>query len=168
MMHILNVIIGIISGTPLWVWAIFAYLIFIGIKSLDSQKIFLPRLLIIPVLMLGLRYKVFLLNDGILPLLYLLSGLVLGLGLGIFSATVTKIKQTQKYLTIELPGSPAMLIILILFFCEKYAFGYIQATNQVLAKSLLIYDFSIGGLFSGYLLGKTIWFLYTSYTTKNS
>jgi hypothetical protein len=41
-------LLKIISGTPKWVWFVFGYLIFIGIRATGTRIVYIPKLSIIP------------------------------------------------------------------------------------------------------------------------
>ena len=43
---------AILSGTPVWVWALFAYLLFRGITALRAREMTPARMLVLPVIFL--------------------------------------------------------------------------------------------------------------------
>ena len=60
--HLLPQLLKIISDTPTWIWFVFGYLIFIGIRATDNRIVYIPKLFIIPLVLSRLKYKVFLLS----------------------------------------------------------------------------------------------------------
>src|SRR6056300_374376 len=61
--HLLPQLLIIISGTPTWVWFVFGYLIFIGIRATSTRIVYIPKLFIIPLVLSGLKYKVFMTSN---------------------------------------------------------------------------------------------------------
>lgn len=49
--------INAIVGAPLWVWAILGYLLFVGVKAMRAQFIYLPKIFILPVVFVILNFK---------------------------------------------------------------------------------------------------------------
>lgn len=122
---------------------------------MNERTIYLPRLFIIPILITALKYKVFMYAGPEIWLFYL-TGLTIGLLMGNKIANREKIESTTGALKIKLPGNYSTLTILMIFFCIKYMFGYIEATNKILPSYLSALEISINGLFSGYFLGKAL------------
>lgn len=153
-------ILKIIAGTPIWVWGVFAYLIFVGIKASKQRVVYIPKLFIIPVILSALKYKIFLSASFSVYLSYF-ACLALGMMIGF------KIAQGQKFetlnnLQVKLPGDYSTISILMTFFVIKYIFGYINAINHELYQDLSILELSASGIFSGYFLGKASFYLKNS------
>lgn len=151
-----------ISGTPVWVWVVFVYLLLVGLKATRNRIIYLPKLYIIPIILIGLQYDTFISGNVFYIALYF-SLLCVGLGIGVLSVLRTPIKIFKDLKSIELPGSYSTLIILFLFFCVKYIFGYLQATNPMLYGQNEFLEISIGAAFSGFFLGRTLNYTYRFY-----
>lgn len=62
--NLLLSIVKVISSAPPWVWVVLRYLIFIGISAIKPRSVYIPNLFIIPVILSGLKYKIFM--DGTL------------------------------------------------------------------------------------------------------
>lgn len=154
----------LVTNTPLWVWAAFAYLLFIGIKATTPRTIFIPKLFIIPLVLTCLKYKVFL-NLERATFLYYSITLLLALLIGFFVGKNENIQLTKQKLTIFLPGNFSTLILLLIFFSIKYVFGYLNATNQELYSQIALWEIIISALFSGFFLGKAL--LYSYYYKKH-
>ncbi|NRA73805.1 MAG: hypothetical protein HRU36_03580 [Rickettsiales bacterium] len=162
--NLFSFIFNMIMGTPSWVWFIFGYLLFVGIKATTSRIVYLPKLLIIPIVLTGTKYKAFM-NATIAIWSNYLVCFLIGILVGFKFAESQKIKVVKSHLKIELSGSYSTLIILISFFTVKYVFGYLYATHQGLYKELIVFEIGISGIFSGYFLGKAI--KYLSYYLRN-
>ncbi len=148
-----------ITGTPFWVWGIFAYLLFVGIKSRHDHVVYLPKLFIVPAVLLGLKYKVFMTGNSTDVLVYIAS-MIVGIGIGFFIASKIPIKVLKDLKSIELPGTYSTFVILLSFFFIKYIFGYLKGTNPDLAAEYFVFDILFSALFSGYFLGRAISYLY--------
>lgn len=160
--NLLEFVKNAISGTPVWVWVIFVYLSLVGLKATRNRVIYLPKLYIIPIILIGLQYETFFSKNNFYIALYL-SLLFIGLGVGILSVLKTPIKILKDLKSIELPGSYSTLIILLLFFCVKYIFGYLEATNPILYGQYEFFEISINAAFSGFFLGRTLTYTYRFY-----
>ena len=148
-------ILKAIMGTPIWVWFVFAYLLFIGFKAMKSHDVLLPKLFIIPVVLTGFKYQIFL--NANLPIFFCYF---LGLGVSMFfgwkEAGREKVKPIKGKLKIKLPGNYATMVILMTFFCIQYIFGYLHAANQEFSEGLRLIEIGVSGVFSGYLLGRAM------------
>lgn len=123
MYTIIHFIITTLQGTPLWVYALFTYLISLGIKNLKTQKISLYKLIGFPLFFL--LWRLYALTkrgsnafDYTIYLVALIGGIVLGYT--IFSQFKTKLDR--KKFEILVPGNRLFLILLIIIFFTKYFF----------------------------------------------
>jgi hypothetical protein len=150
-----NIFLNTITGTPLWVWGLFAYLLYIGFKSTRARVVPIAKLFIMPAILFGLKYKTFLSGNMSLILCYFIS-LIIGLGIGFYLARQTKVIIHKSSKAIELPGEHSTCILLLSFFCMKYAFGYVQSTTPELPLQYLMIETAISAMFSGYFLGRSL------------
>ncbi len=122
----MNEVGEIILGTPWWVWILFAYLIFVGVRAIRARVVYLPKLFIIPAILLYLK------KDVILSPYFAVFGVV-GLYTGFVIAKKINLKPISGELSIELPGTYSTLLLLLGFFLIKYFFGYLHYTNTEIA-----------------------------------
>lgn len=87
----LKFIFQAIIGTPFWVWGVFIYILFVGLKAVRTQIISLSRLFIVPVILVGINYKLFLSGNSFNIIIYLLF-ITIGFGIGILVGYKTSIK----------------------------------------------------------------------------
>ncbi|MBL3284897.1 hypothetical protein Sarmat_00756 [Rickettsiales endosymbiont of Paramecium tredecaurelia] len=146
----------IIKGTPLYIWGVLAYLLFVGIKSVKTRVIYLPKLFIIPLVLLSMKYKTFLSED----VLVFCFAIIVGGTSGFFMHFKHKIKVIKKEVAVEVPGGYGTLIILLSFFIIKYYFGYLRSADPDLFLKYSIIESIISGLFSGYCIGRALMFSY--------
>lgn len=152
----MNEVIEIISGTPLYVWGILFYLLYVGIKNTKRSVIHLPKLFIIPLVLLAIKYESLFSGDFLFTFVAILMGALVG----ILRYSYYKIKIIEKEKSVEIPGNYEILIILISFFLLKYFFGYLQQENILTYMRYYKIDYFISGLFSGYLFGRALYFTY--------
>lgn len=152
----MNEFVHIIKGTPLYVWAILCYLLFIGIKNIKTRVIYLPKLFIIPLILLAIKYKTLLSDDALVLCLVIMGGSIASF----FINTGNTITIIKKEGAIEVPGGYGTLIILVSFFIVKYYFGYLNSTDPDLFLKYSIIESVISGLFSGYFIGRALRYTY--------
>jgi hypothetical protein len=91
---------GIITNTPWWVWLIFFYLIFVGKQSTKSRSIYLPKLFIIPIILLLVKYEVFLSVNA----WFYIGCMIVGIVIGYVANRLKKLKINKETAVIEIPG----------------------------------------------------------------
>lgn len=145
-------LIKLVQGTPLWVWGIFAYLLFVGVRGTKKRVVWVPQLFIIPVILISLKYKFFL-TGGINVFAYL-AAMLGGMVGGILVSKRTMLTVLKKEYSIELEGDYSLLFLLLTFFAIKYFFGMMQSIAPLQIAPFLICEAIISGCVSGYLLGR--------------
>ncbi len=156
-------VLSAFQGTPVWVWVVLCYLLIIGILAMHKRVVYVPRLLITPVLIFGLLYRLNL-SDTSVVLTFI--SLICGCIVGYFLTQRIPIKVIN-HRSIEIAGTYTTFITLMLFFCIKYAFGYLKATHPDLAYSYIFFEAPVTVLFSGYFLGVASSYLYRWYIGRN-
>lgn len=145
-----------IEGTPLWVWLVLCYLIFVGIRALKASIVSLPKLFLIPFLFLAIQYKLFFSSDAAIFIATIL--LTMLLSFIVHTQKSVEILKTEK--AVKLPGSTFLLLTLIFVFVLKYFFGYLKTTAPDLAARYAIINIIISGILSGYFLGRATCYVY--------
>ncbi|MFK8040676.1 MAG: hypothetical protein AB8B67_05050 [Rickettsiaceae bacterium] len=125
----------------------FEYLVFIGIRATGTRIIYIPKFFIIPLVLSGLKYKLFLTGNISVWLGYFICLVVASFASYKYSA-MQKIKIITERMSVQLPGTYCTLIVLMAFFVVKYFFGYIGATNPTYYNDIKIFELSISGIFS--------------------
>lgn len=149
---------SVLTNTPIWVWGILAYIVFVGIQATKERIVSIPKLFIIPVILITIRYQVFLSEHA---LLFGLS-ICVGAGLG-FWITAKKPGVILKDInSVKLPGSYVTLVMLLSFFLLKYAFGYLNSVQNPIALEYASIEVFVSALLTGSFLGRGIYYLYRS------
>ena len=154
-----EVIKPFISGTPWWVWGIFLYVLFVGLKAFRRRIIYLPKLFIIPLVLFAIKVPLFITASHIELLSYILM-LFMGLLFGGVLGHKTNIECLEKQKSVVCPGNCYTLILLLLFFGLKYTFGFWRATNVSLATEYQFVEMAASGLISGLFLGRALLFVW--------
>lgn len=163
--NLLGLIIEAVKGTPIWVWGILAYILYVGFKSTRNTVVYLPIFTIMPIILLFLQFRISPVN---INLSFYAAFPIMGSLMGIIIAYKTPIKILKKIKSIEVSGNHSTLIILILIFLIKYFFGYMQKTQQENLNLYLLYDAYITILSFGYFSGKSLYYVYKFYSEKEN
>jgi teichoic acid transport system permease protein len=161
---VLSVIWNILSGTPWWVYGLFGYLLYVGIKALKDHSLSLPKLFISPLLV---NILAFFNNDassthpmtykvGIWIVCFLVGALVSWL----FSRHAP-LQFNKEKLLISFPGTGAILLIGIGIFVVRYFWGAMEAIHTQPWNPLLHYLRTASlSLLSGFITGRPLYYLY--------
>ncbi len=152
----LDEFIKIITNTPVWVWGALCYLLFVGFKAMRTRIVRLPKLFVMPIVFLGLRYKLFFASNVEVYISLLLFCFVVGF----ITASNATIKILKELKSIELPGNYTTITISIFFFLVKYTLGYLEATRPELVSQCSFADLVISGCLIGYFLGHMSCYVY--------
>ena len=149
----------IISHTPLYVWAILAFLMYRGVYALADRAISLRNLFIIPAVMLYLSLdsmaRKFGLHDAVLSLWAL--GAVVSAALT-YRMARGPLSIDRSAGTLVQRGSWVPLVLMLAIFFSKYAIAVVFAMQPALsdnmaAVSIVCLTF---GLFNGVFLGRLL------------
>ncbi len=151
----------ILHRTPLWVWALFALLLYRGIRALRPRQLSVSRTFLLPVLFLvwvlvsihgevtDLRaaYEAFTAS--------MVTSVVLGWMLWSRAGRATYHPQTRM---IERPGSPITLVLLVLAFASKFVLMTMLARDHGLAADAAFSAAfgGVSGLIAGMVWGGTL------------
>lgn len=146
---------AIITGTPIWVWGILAYIMYVGIQATKERIVWIPKLFIIPIILIALKYQVFLSEHA------LLSGLSIcgGTGLGFWVTTKNSGIILKEISSVKLPGSYITLVFLLSFFLLKYVFGYLSSAHNPIAVEYASVDVIVSSVLTGYFLGRGLYYV---------
>lgn len=147
---------GILSQTPLWVWALLAMLVWLGSLGLKRRRMALRRVAIIPLVFIlwglsGLAARPF---DAVSIATLWLGGLLIGVGLGLATGPrVLGVDAARR--EVDLPGSGWPLARNLIIFFAHYALTVAAAILTEHKAALLQADIVVSGASAGYFTG---WF----------
>lgn len=147
----------ILSHTPVYVWAILAFLVFRGVLALRERDITVTRLTIIPVLMLVLALQSIASRFG-LGSLAMLAWLVAATAVALQRRTfgASRLVAGPRPGSLRMGGSWTPLLMMLTIFAIKYAMAVAQAVQPQLAQDGMFAWSACGllGLCNGYFLGQ--------------
>jgi hypothetical protein len=156
----MNNLLPILQAAPLWVWALLALLLFLGIRSLRTRAVPVASLVALPLAFFGLSVSNLLPLDHLAPLRIgvWIAALLVGTVPGWFSIRARRIAVDRTRRRITMPGSVMPLILMLAAFAGGFYFGYLFARYPELKTdpATLIMASTYRGLMSGYFLGQTI------------
>ena len=153
-------IINILSHTPIWVWGLLAALVALGFSQTRPRHVTPWRLLMLPLVLLGLGLWSMAPGFMVLPLAALVWLAALGAGVALLAGRPPRagaewLPAEQR---IRLPGSWMPMLLILVVFSLRYAANVGMAINpgwrnapEVLLPLALLY-----GGFSGLLLGRAL------------
>lgn len=153
-------LLQIITHTPKWVFALFALLLWVGLKQLMPSRPGLSRLTLMTVAMMALSVYGLLSTFGDQPLALAgfavaalaMASLVL---LRPLPAAVAYDAAAQRF---SLPGSAVPLVLMMGIFCTKYAVGVALSLQPALVHQVLV-ACTVGtlyGVFSGLFAARAL------------
>ncbi|MGE8186268.1 hypothetical protein [Pseudomonas sp. NPDC086278] len=150
-----------LQNTPLWVYAVFLLLCYIGIKALSPTRESKTSLMLTPPIFLV--WSLYSLNLTLNPTLSIscwLAAVAVGsvLALVIFSRNGLELDQAQTGVVV--PGTAKTLVIYLLFFAVNYYFGYEAEVNPEYSATLpmVLLKACASGFASGLFCGRSIRF----------
>ena len=150
-------LIQMISHTPLYVWAILAFLIYRGVLAASTREVAFKRLFIIPVVMLALSLQDIGAKFGLgsTPLAAWAAG-ALCTGLLIWRLGASGIAAGSTADTVRVRGSWAPLALMMAIFMTKYATAVSMAIRPALAGHavFMVAVCALFGCFNGYFMGR--------------
>ncbi|MGB7193165.1 MAG: DUF6622 family protein [Collimonas pratensis] len=150
----------IISHTPLWVWALLAFLVYRGVLASVDRELTLKKLAIIPLVMLALSWQGVSTVFGILalPMLcWLLAAAV--------AATLTwrlfrkdRVSAYPERGVVFQRGSWLPLMLMMGIFLTKYTVGVTLAMHPALAQdtAFTVVVCTLYGVFNGMFIGRLL------------
>src|SRR5713101_440841 len=144
----------ILTNTPLWVFALLAYLIWQGSQSLRPRTQPIWRMLIVPLVffLMGLSRLVTARDRGIEPLLGWLVAAVL-FALLALSLRPTLLAVDRKSGTVTRPGSSTPLARNIMVFVLQYGVAVATAMKLEPHAAVAIIGHAVSGASAGYFSG---------------
>jgi hypothetical protein len=150
-------LIQILSHTPVYVWAILAFMVYRGVVALRERETTLRSLFIIPVVMLALSLQDIAAKFGasLLPLsAWAGAALVVALLVWKFSGAGISAGATSG--SVRVHGSRAPLALMMAIFLTKYATAVTLAIQPQASHHALfpVAVCTLFGVFNGYFLGR--------------
>jgi len=152
----MKLVLGIVAHTPLWVFALFAYLVWQGVQAMQPRATPIWRALIVPGVFIvwGISRIGFGHQDSAWPrVAWIVAALAL-LPLGVLTPRPFDVDRATGQ--IIRPGSPFGLVRNLIVFASQYAVGVISAIDAGDRVLAIIVGRAISGATAGYFIGATI------------
>lgn len=165
MINFIEFFLAALKGTPWWVYAIFVYIVILGISTLKTHTISLYKLLVFTLLFLGLSiYGLMSKAQGLLDVTLWSGAFCSGLIVSYFLFKDIKTTFDKEKFQLTIQGNSSLLILLLLIFFTKYFFGYSYATNIFAEhlQTLTTTDIASSGLIIGIFVGRSLVYYYNA------
>lgn len=154
----MNFGLQMLANTPLWVWALLAVLLHLGIRALRPSTAPLRRIAILPTIffvwgLYGLYAMHAFTAQRILPwAAALATGTVIGVGI----AALHPIRADKLRNLVHLPGSALTLVLALAIFATKYAFGVLHAIApaRFAEPQFWLTELAVSGVLTGMFIGR--------------
>jgi len=153
-------LIRILQGTPVWVWALLALLVVVGLSHAKPRRMSARRVMIVPGVMLALSLAGVASTFGARPLALAawVAGIALAITLGRDAVAPRGARWARETARFELPGSWLPMGLILGLFCIKYGVGVSLAMTPALAANTP-FEVAIAfayGAFSGLFAARAI------------
>lgn len=149
-------IIGILTHTPLYVWAIFALVIFLGFQRTRDRTVQLWRLLLLPLVMIALTVSG-MVGAGLSVLPAILAGIAVG---GVSGWLLERDGATRRLPDgrLWLRGEWWSLVQVVLIFVVKYSLAVTGAMAPALVADPAVHLVAVfaSSLLSAMIAGRTL------------
>ena len=148
-------ILVVLQHVPLWVFAVFALLIWFGVQGLSARTVALRRLLVTPAVFIGWGVIALALRSTTSPILIADWAAAAAIGAAIAWTTVrldgVEIDRARGVL--QLPGSWLPLVRNMTIFSAKFALALAIARVPAWRETLAAWDIAVSGASAGYFVG---------------
>ncbi len=150
----------ILTHTPLWVWAVLAFVLYRGLLASVDREIALKRVFIIPAAMFALSLQGIVSGFGAAPAAapVWLACMLAGTALTWMAFDRDSIRIDPLRRVISQRGSWGPLLLMMGIFCTKYAVGVALSLQPGLAQHLWFAASvcALYGLFNGIFFGQAL------------
>ena len=155
--------IAIIQGTPTWVWVLLVFLVYRGVKALQTTTTPLSKLAIVPLIFvcMGIAQLATAPLVGWSAVAAWIIGMGAGIVGGVFIASRTRYIVDPMACTVMSPGSVLPLVLILATFITKFWLGFELATvtNVAALAMYVVIDAAVSGVVAGMFAGRfyTYW-----------
>jgi hypothetical protein len=146
----------ILIHTPLWVFPLFAYLVWQGIKAMRPRTVTVQRSLIVPMVFIvwGMSRLLSRQQDVTWPLVCWIAAALALLPAGLLATKPPELDHATGRIT--RPGSVIPLIRNVTVFALQYTVAVIAAVDPDGRTTATLVGRAVSGATTGYFLGRTI------------
>lgn len=151
-------VIEIITHTPLWVWPLLLYLLYVGWKATRNRVVAPWRLLVMPAVITGLAlYNLFSAGPSFAGLAAFAAGAAGGSAAG-FALGLRRPAERRGDGKLALKGDWVPLVLILAIFAVRYATGVALGIDPSLAQdtAFLVVRLALSGLFAALMIMLTL------------
>lgn len=156
----MNTALQVVINTPPWVWALLAFLLFLGIRALRPSTAPLWRIAILPAVFCVWGVSgLFSLHkptpERIVPWL---AAMVIGAGIGMAIARLQPVRADRTRGLVRVPGGPLTLALILGIFATKYVFGVLHGMSPALFAEprYWLTEIAVSGTLTGMFVGRFV------------
>jgi len=146
---------AILQGTPVWVFALFFVLVWLGAKRLRPHTTPLARVWTVPAIFIVWGLSGLAAHNGA-PLqiaAHWLLGALVGAALGAWSLSPERLQFDHRNRLVRQPGSALPLLRNLAIFFGHYALQVFAATHPQMRDSAMGWDLYVSGFSAGFFIG---------------
>lgn len=148
-----------IADTPTWVWAVFGLLMYMGWRRTRPRVVRISRVFLLPAIIavLAVEHLARSYTGDLMPVFVWLGAAAIGVAIGVAFMGTQAVKVDRNRGLVEMPGTWIYLVVILLIFATRYAFGYLSATEPDVMGDprLLALQSGFTGFVVGWLVGRT-------------
>lgn len=158
-----------LNNTPLWVYILFAYLLWVGFKNTKTRTVSIKKILIIPAVFLSMSLESLISHFrlSMVSVSIWCIAILIGTMIGRLLVATRHIQVDRTRQQIKLKGDWIMLLVMLMIFFSKYYFGYQLGMDPKLATNthFELVMLMTSGLCSGIMVGRSLCY-FMCYRTK--
>jgi hypothetical protein len=164
-------LIQILLHTPWWVYVLFGFILYVGIKATKMRSVPVRQLFIGPSIftLLSIYILVGRIGDHFLYILPWGIATIIGIAIGWLEMQRLNIMVDRKHHLLKIPGSAFTLILFLLFFGSNYYYGFMSATDPERAKQIqfVIYILLVSGIGTGIMWVRGFGYFFKYVTSRS-
>ena len=147
-------IIGILRGTPPWVFLLAALLVWLGLRSLRPHVTSVTRILTTPAVFITWGLVSFAAGGGSSGRTFVwILAAVAGLTFAVFTVHMRGLRVDRVHRLVLVPASVVPLVRNLLVFSAKYALAVAVVFHPQARDTLAVWDAAVSGVSAGYFFG---------------
>jgi uncharacterized protein DUF6622 len=151
-------VVEIVTGTPPWVWALLALLLYLGIRALRPTTAPLWRVAILPTVFFVWGLYGLVMSNGLTVqraapwLVALAVGTIAGFAL----AGTRPVRADRSHGLVHVPGGSFTLVLSLLIFAIKYVFAVLHAMDPAAFADARFWltELAVSGVLTGMFIGR--------------
>lgn len=153
-----------ITHTPWWVFAVFFYVLKVGISATRPRIVRIKKLFLLPAVLLALSLNSLLTSFSLTIMTGSIYAMTLAFGMigGWMFVRKLDLSFDHTRRLVKVPGSFLTLFLILTIFFTKYYLGYTSATHpeKLLQARFVVFQICLSGISAGLLLGRLVCYLF--------